>query len=304
MRYQHPTGDAWKVDTELAWQSWIAAVSDTLNAVLTRSADTGQINRAAYPTRPAINNYAGYEVFAFTDTLQATKPVFIKVEYGLGGTTTLPTLRYTIGTGTDGAGTMTGRSYQSVQGLSGGGGATFSLFSAAEDGYAMFLGGVDPLNTSSDSNQITYFVIERTRDFDGTPNGDGIAWWMRSSSNRVENSTVLTYDGVGGGDPTPTFDLRAGIPNPLGPKSALKGDTAYAFPIAPHTGWPHAPSQAILACWATDFPRLQEVVLPHYGVSMTFLSLGTALSSSTVYLGSTGVALAITGVSALFRWEA
>jgi hypothetical protein len=52
---------------------------------------------------------AGYEIYRFSDTLQSTVPVFIKIEYWntASGSTYLG-LYITVSTGTDGAGNMTG----------------------------------------------------------------------------------------------------------------------------------------------------------------------------------------------------
>ncbi len=88
-----------------AWGSDIAARLAT--AGLIQTADTGQINWVTV-LRPAINAYGGYEIWRFDDTLQATSPVFIKIEYGTSNNAATPAIRVTISSGTNGAGTPTG----------------------------------------------------------------------------------------------------------------------------------------------------------------------------------------------------
>lgn len=74
---------------------------------LIRTADTGQIDPSTV-VRAAINTAAGYEIWRFNDALQATSSIFIKVEYGTGPSASMPGMWITVGTGSDGAGNITG----------------------------------------------------------------------------------------------------------------------------------------------------------------------------------------------------
>ena len=75
---------------------------------LTLTSDTGQINWTTASRGGSSQTYAGYEIWRFNDTLQSTVPVFLKFEFGVGGTLNSPSIRLTVGSGTNGAGTMTG----------------------------------------------------------------------------------------------------------------------------------------------------------------------------------------------------
>jgi hypothetical protein len=90
------------------FRAWAQGIHDGLAsfADLTQTADTGQINIAT-ANRPAANGVAGYEVWRFNDAMQATMPVFFKLEYGIDNSPTLPQLIITIGKGSNGAGTIT-----------------------------------------------------------------------------------------------------------------------------------------------------------------------------------------------------
>lgn len=84
---------------------WGKAISDALTTVgIAKSGDTGQIDWATV-ARPAA--FAGYEIRVFGDALQASVPVFIKIEYGIVNTT-MPCLRVSVGFATNGAGTLIG----------------------------------------------------------------------------------------------------------------------------------------------------------------------------------------------------
>jgi hypothetical protein len=91
----------------LAWAKGIADALKTLPG-LAQSADTGQINWASVAAVPGVNAYSGYEIYRLNDSLDATAPVFIKIEYGTGASVNQPALRISVSTATNGAGTLTG----------------------------------------------------------------------------------------------------------------------------------------------------------------------------------------------------
>src|SRR4051812_31701754 len=72
-----------------------------------RTADTGQIDPTTV-VKPALTTVAGYDIFRLDDALQATAPFFLKIEYGIGSNTNNFAWWITIGTASNGAGTLTG----------------------------------------------------------------------------------------------------------------------------------------------------------------------------------------------------
>ena len=88
-----------------AWYNELLTQFDAINpALLTRTADTGQIGATA--TRPAVNTSAGYAIWKFDD---GQTPLYIKMEFGTAsGAATAPRIWWTVGTGTNGTGTLTG----------------------------------------------------------------------------------------------------------------------------------------------------------------------------------------------------
>lgn len=95
--------------TDAGFRAWVAEIINALTSTLTltQTTDTGQINTTTV-TRPAANTAAGYSIFRFNDTLQATSPVFIKLEYGCNSSTTGVQMWISVGTGSNGSGTLTG----------------------------------------------------------------------------------------------------------------------------------------------------------------------------------------------------
>jgi len=86
-----------------AWGGGATEMNGQLAAVgLIQTADTGQINWTTV-TRPATNTIAGYEIWRFADST-----LFLKIAYGTGPTATTPQMWITVGTGSNGSGTLTG----------------------------------------------------------------------------------------------------------------------------------------------------------------------------------------------------
>ena len=167
--------------TDADFQTWGQGIEAQLVACgLVVTADTGQVNLATM-TRPAINNYAGYRMYRFSDALQATKPVFIKLEYGVAGTTDRPAWRVQIGTNTNGAGTLTGQVSTALvvaQASSKTAGATLASYCSG-DGSALRL--VSNMDLTASGFRLFLFV-ERFRNADGTANANGVFWYSGGQS--------------------------------------------------------------------------------------------------------------------------
>lgn len=91
------------------FRSFLTAIFNALASQgLVQTSDTGQLDPAA-ATWPALNyTSAGYTIWRFNDSLAATKPVYIKLEFGRGSTDSSYCAWATVGTGSDGAGNITG----------------------------------------------------------------------------------------------------------------------------------------------------------------------------------------------------
>lgn len=103
----------WDHSSDATFRAWGLAFSTALQAAgtasgkLTVTTDTGQINWATV-TRPGVSTAAGYEIYKFADTLAGAAPIYLKIEYGTGGSATIPQMWITVGTGSNGSGTLTG----------------------------------------------------------------------------------------------------------------------------------------------------------------------------------------------------
>jgi hypothetical protein len=157
-----------------SYRAWAKAVHDALIAVgMIQTADTGQANFATM-ARPAANQWsANYTIYRFNDAAQATAPVFLKIFWGYGLNPTLPAIAMDFGTGTSGAGVMTGltsigvmrQGFTPVKAV----GEQNWLYVSGGDGRLMIADSVD--FSRPDSANIV--IVERLRDETGALTDDG-----------------------------------------------------------------------------------------------------------------------------------
>ena len=161
------------VPDDATFRLWGQSIGAMLTAAgLVQTADTGQINWTTVIRGTVTSTPQGYEIWRFNDSLQATAPVYLKLEYGTGqfSAASQMTLFLTIGTGTNGAGTLTGQVgvrrllHQDNNTV-----GQLNYFSGASNRVAMVL----CLNQNTTS-QYCMFLVERTKLADGTETADGI----------------------------------------------------------------------------------------------------------------------------------
>lgn len=97
--------------TDAGFRTWVQEIITALFTTLgvTQTADTGQINTTTVTRAAVINTAAGYVIGRFNDAAQATSPIFFKLEFGTGAVQpTQPAMWITVGTSSNGTGTITG----------------------------------------------------------------------------------------------------------------------------------------------------------------------------------------------------
>ena len=176
------------------WEQWAERTSNAIASLLTKTSDTGQIAKPITAARPTgTNQYAGYEIFRFNDAYQATYPIYLKVQYGFGGENGRPTLSIQTGTGSDGAGNITGSKLGPDTHMASAMGSDARVMEhaagAGADGYFWICFGV--ADSSNGSCQFWYHC-ERMRNPDGTPTKGMYVGRLQQSSG----SAVTMYFSV------------------------------------------------------------------------------------------------------------
>lgn len=92
------------------FRTWGSYISARMAAVgLVKTSDTGQIDFTTVLAPVAISTFMGYEIWRLADSLQASAPVYLKIEYGSStGSANNPAMRFQFGSGSNGSGTLTG----------------------------------------------------------------------------------------------------------------------------------------------------------------------------------------------------
>lgn len=176
--------------TEAGAREWIGAfLQGMLDAGFVQTSDTGQINPLTVPITPTAVS-TGYAMFRFDDALQATHPIYVKVEFqtsthNISGVEACA-MFITVGRGSNGSGTITGVLLART-----GVGATatpatthgsvttnYTHAASCGDGYMIFMPFVNDTRigtaSSSEPKQSSGFLIERSRDMAGNPTGDAV----------------------------------------------------------------------------------------------------------------------------------
>lgn len=172
--------------SDATFRAWGSAVSAQLAAVgLVQTADTGQINWATV-VRSGGAGSAGYEIWRFNDALQATAPIFMRIEYGSASVTNVPGIRFQVGIGSNGSGTLTAPTTTLQQcGVTNSGSSAINKTSkmAYNGGSFAFLGFDDV--TGAGWPQM-FMAVSRTYDVGGAYDGNGVQTYREKGGPTTE----------------------------------------------------------------------------------------------------------------------
>jgi hypothetical protein len=269
-------------DTDANFRLWGKAISDALLACgLTKASDTGQIDWATVLKPAAGSTAQGYEIWRFSDALQATAPVFIKIEYGSSSGATIPAIWVTVGTGTNGAGTLTGQvgARHNIRVSSSSSTLANIYVSAASNRVSVAL-------WPGLSNAGIFFSLERVRDNTGTETGD--IFYVGGSSPTGTMSQYIPQTGAVPAQVAAVLPAQSGA-------TLVYGTSVGTLPVYPLRGQLHPPATNILGYMAADVTALTTFSVTGYGVSRTYLPLGN--------LNSYGFQSANTNTTPALRYE-
>ncbi len=257
-----------------AWAQWI---HDRLIAWgWTVTADTGQINLATVVAPAAANTSKGYEIWIMGDALQATNPVFLKLEYGSRAAAATPSVWLTVGTGSNGSGTITNGGTRTQIGTSNtptAGGINHMYGSGSTNRMAFSLG-------VEDTAACVFFGIERTKDATGADSTEGVVMYgigANSASGDVGFSQAIPFSGtIPGVEPK----LSGDFPSNTGQTTGIFGADVYTYSIKPMMFYPRNPIMGYVVWFTGDFTNEVSITLDIYGASRTYMPF-TSSNTST-----------------------
>ena len=223
--------------------------------------DTGQVDLTAAAS-PGLSTFAGYRIYKTGDALTA---IYMKVQYGEGVATTVPALRFTFGTGTDGAGTPTG-----------------SVSAAIDVAYGSSNAGTHRLYMSGDTNRLMVYIGDSNASSSSTAVGISIHRIVDGSGAAItggidiftvtNNSTTQRFHPTSG--TLPNVETSWCIPYPNRAVNVLDTVTMTGHALTWQATGAHNPSPAVAVGGITDFTvgtPGNTTTISLYSSSRTFL---------------------------------
>lgn len=257
--------------TAAIFRAWATFIHNSISGTggMTNTADTGQIDLTTVAAPGAISTYMGYKMYACNDSLQATYPIYVKIEFGsTSANANNPSVQITIGTGTNGAGTITGTLVVAFQHGIGGTASSTASTSYASSGTARF---AIALFTDAGINNPLWFSFERTVDSSGVDTGDGLIL----NYGRATNSCSSRYVPRTGGAP-PTQTGMHGVMAAENPSSF--GINVGASLCIPMAGIAKPPGLNLLMVRSSDFGSYASITTPVYGATHTYQHVGIGIT--------------------------
>lgn len=270
------------------WASEICAALGALGWIQT--ADTGQIDWTTNPAVPAAGVYL-YQIWRMADALQATLPIFLKVEFGsIAGP--LPSFRYTVGTATNGAGQIIGINtgapivLPAVAGQVNQGVAQFECdFSGSTGRFSMLM-----WRNCTGVNNPFLLVIDRSKDNAGADTDEYVTIVHGAYSNNIRQQSIVKAVGATNAE---TQLVSAAI---FSSASAAFNNKVAVLPIFPLVGQLGNPMLGCASIKAADFPEGTTFTCTMYGVVRTFL-----VTKNAAWTPNFGAASGL--YAAALRWD-
>lgn len=244
------------------WASFIDSIF-LLASCWVDTAAAGSINLTTVLKPAAINTSQGFKVYRMNDTLQATAPVFVKIEFGSGAAAVNPAIWFTVGTTHDGSGNLGNVLFVRTQIFAGGSSATASKCIGSADTNRVTFGMFLNILTTYPF----WFSLERTKDATGADTGTGLLL----SFGRATTVHASAYLPFVTSIPPVTVGLHC-ILTDASP-SAWDGDVGVSAMIPMGTA-PKQPGMNVILVRAGDFVDYAGPVVTIYAASHAYQHCG------------------------------
>jgi hypothetical protein len=258
-----------------AWAQFIENTLVTTGGWIV-TADTGQTLPSALTVPATSNTKVGYRVYRMADALQATAPCFMRLDFGGGGAGILPAIWVTIGTGSNGAGTITGVFI--ATGYSGSQQAAGPLNCYGSAATSRFTLGMFCVGTA---NAYPWtFGLERSKDGSGNDTSDGLLFLFGSTGYFDGTNTYLVvsqYFAFAGSQAAMEKGLSYVLTSQNPSQVFTPGDIGLGIVIHMR-GMAQQPGANYFICNSNDVSAQGFLSLTLYGQSRTYQQLDSALT--------------------------
>ncbi|SRR6266498_200685 len=278
--------------TDALFRAWAQFIHDTLISTggWVDPGDTGQLTISGATKPVAINTKVGYRMYRMADSLQGSFPVFMRLDYGSGttGAGLEPGVWVTIGTGSNGSGTITGITYDGGSVTQAtfrpGGNATSACnsYGSADTSRIQLL-----MFVRAAAIDMMAFSLERTKDASGNDTGDGLLMFSEQPGSIGQLNKCNYIVRAGGSQPPVENGLSFVISNQA--TSAFTGDVGVGIPIL-FKGIAQQPGTGIIVTNSGDFLAQAVPSLSLYGSSRTYQLCDSSTQPVAVTTGNGAVA--------------
>lgn len=244
------------VTTDARLQANAQFIEDTLVSAggWVVTADSGQTLPSALVHPTVANSKKGYRIYKMADTLQATSPVFVRLDFGSGPVASIFGLWITIGTGSDGAGNITGMLHNGgarAQGISTNtpGTGVGNSYGSADNGrfsFALYVG-------TSNFSFCQVFTLERSKSLGGSDTGNGLIliWSDYATGNFAGPSHIKYLICAGGSQPAEEIGLNYSLPGVNPCETWFPGDSGLGV-VIPFKGMAQQPGMNVVIVGSAD----------------------------------------------------
>jgi hypothetical protein len=276
--------------TDANFRAWAQFFEDTLVTTggWQLSTEAGETAPAALAHPTNTNQKRGFRVYKMADSLQASYPVYIRIDYGSSAQSPNgPGIWYTIGTGSNGSGTITGILFNgglAAQAqvccsnfVSTGAFNSYGSSMPARAAIAMFVSG--------NSAYHFVFIISRTKSSQGVDNSDGLLITYRDGiniSNGIAHCQYLAF--LGGVQPVVESGMNY-ILSRQNPGQSFGGDIGVGVP-SHFKGVAMQPGTNFLITNSGDLTPEATISIDMYGTIRTYVQLNALPPYKALSAGS------------------
>lgn len=281
--------------SDATWVTFASAVSSALTtAGFIKTSDTGQVTWASQ-TRASATLGVYYEIRKFTDAAQGSNPFFVRIDYYV--TSSVPLIAITVGTGTNGAGTINANASQVITVFDHQTTSTFSGYLRYDTSSIQLAFGQSASVTDTACG--SFFSISRTVDTTGAYNATGVNILVACSP--VASTMKTQFVSASGNNPASA--TQAPVTNfpalSSSTTTTIFGANWGLFPAYPNTGplGNPDPSAFFFSNQVLAKGNLQQITISMYGTNHNYIGLVNLSATQTVGGSSTDT------VGIYMRWE-
>lgn len=268
------TGDA------TMYRAWMQFIHDAVVSFgWVQTGDTGQLDIATAPVPTTTNTRTGYRAYRMDDALQATKPCFMRLDFGNTNGLANPALSVSLGTGTNGGGTLTGKFFEPNPP---GGAPMLGTAAASTTQINNCYASGDPsrlqlaMFVSTSTSFIFAFSIERSKDASGADTGDAFIVVWHTPGTGLNRMQFVAPGGVVNPPVETGLSYVLSTANP----SAFGSDIGVGVPI-PLRGTAQQPGTGVAIVRSNDFVVESQFTMQMYGQTRTYVHLNALQAVGT-----------------------